>query len=220
MRACFAGRLQPAFRQEFPYCPPRRRRRPYRTPKLLRSLTRDPALNTRSFTAMGNLPGTLIRLDTMRYLNPGAEAVQVYVMADALIAPEYKSKVFSTPPWSDRAASTMAPSPRRSQLPGRVWLRRAWRSVWQRRHADHGAASTIPIWCATWPKASRPTLCAWTLTCCGSYIAEHSTTSSTACAVAPSLGSAKTRAHALAIARRCIESFETGKAVAVQGAQR
>jgi myo-inositol 2-dehydrogenase/D-chiro-inositol 1-dehydrogenase len=44
---------------------------------------------------MGDLPGNLIHdFDTLRYLNPGAEAVQVYVMADALIAPEYKSKGF------------------------------------------------------------------------------------------------------------------------------
>ena len=36
---------------------------------------------------------TLIHdFDTLRYLNPGAEAVEVFVMADALIAPEYKDK--------------------------------------------------------------------------------------------------------------------------------
>ena len=64
------------------------------TPQLLRSLTRDPALNNPA-----NSPQWVIFLetlihdfDTLRYLNPGAEVVQVQVMADALIAPQFKSQ--------------------------------------------------------------------------------------------------------------------------------
>ncbi|WP_407315400.1 Gfo/Idh/MocA family oxidoreductase [Pseudomonas sp. nanlin1] len=66
------------------------------TPQLLRSLTRDPALNNPAASPQWVIfLETLIHdFDTLRYLNPGAEAVEVFVMADALIAPDYKSKGF------------------------------------------------------------------------------------------------------------------------------
>jgi myo-inositol 2-dehydrogenase/D-chiro-inositol 1-dehydrogenase len=65
-------------------------------PQLLRSLTRDPALNDPAKSPQWVIfLETLIHdFDTLRYLNPGAEAVEVHVMADALIASEYKSKGF------------------------------------------------------------------------------------------------------------------------------
>jgi len=65
-------------------------------PQLLRSLTRDPALNNPAASPQWVIfLETLIHdFDTLRYLNPGAEAVDVFVMADALIAPDYKSKGF------------------------------------------------------------------------------------------------------------------------------
>lgn len=66
------------------------------TPQLLRSLTRDPEV-------VGGLPNaakirshvifteTLIHdFDTLNWLNPGAEAVEVHVMADALVAPQHR----------------------------------------------------------------------------------------------------------------------------------
>lgn len=64
------------------------------TPQLLRSLTRDPALNNPAASPQWVIfLETLIHdFDTLRYLNPGAEAVEVFVMADALIAPDYKAK--------------------------------------------------------------------------------------------------------------------------------
>lgn len=66
------------------------------TPQLLRSLTRDPALNNPAASPQWVIfVETLIHdFDALRYLNPGAEAVEVFVMADALIAPDYKSKGF------------------------------------------------------------------------------------------------------------------------------
>jgi myo-inositol 2-dehydrogenase/D-chiro-inositol 1-dehydrogenase len=66
------------------------------TPQLLRSLTRDPALNNPAASPQWVIfLETLIHdFDTLRYLNPGAEAVEVFVMADALIAPDYKAKGF------------------------------------------------------------------------------------------------------------------------------
>ncbi|WP_122531797.1 Gfo/Idh/MocA family oxidoreductase, partial [Pseudomonas viridiflava] len=66
------------------------------TPQLLRSLTRDPALNNPAASPQWVIfLETLIHdFDTLRYLNPGAEAVEVFVMADALIAPEFKANGF------------------------------------------------------------------------------------------------------------------------------
>jgi myo-inositol 2-dehydrogenase/D-chiro-inositol 1-dehydrogenase len=64
------------------------------TPRLLRSLTRDPG----GFNPVG-VPQETIFLetlihdfDTLRYLNPGAEAVEVYATADALVAPQYRDQ--------------------------------------------------------------------------------------------------------------------------------
>lgn len=63
------------------------------TPQLLRSLTRDPALNNPAASPQWVIfLETLIHdFDTLNYLNPGARAVEVNVMADALIAPQYKT---------------------------------------------------------------------------------------------------------------------------------
>jgi myo-inositol 2-dehydrogenase/D-chiro-inositol 1-dehydrogenase len=63
-------------------------------PQLLRSLTRDPGIPD-----PGRVPPSTIFLetlihdfDTLRYLNPGAEAVEVYAVADALAYPDYKDQ--------------------------------------------------------------------------------------------------------------------------------
>jgi myo-inositol 2-dehydrogenase/D-chiro-inositol 1-dehydrogenase len=65
-------------------------------PQLLRSLTRDPALNDPSKSPRWVIfLETLIHdFDTLRYLNPGAQAIEVHAMADALIAPDYKGQGF------------------------------------------------------------------------------------------------------------------------------
>src|SRR5512132_3236416 len=64
------------------------------TPQLLRSLTRDPGIPD-----PGRVPPATIFLetlihdfDTLRYLNPGAEAVEVYAVADALAYPDFKDQ--------------------------------------------------------------------------------------------------------------------------------
>ncbi|MFH7473736.1 dehydrogenase, partial [Pseudomonas syringae pv. tagetis] len=61
------------------------------TPELLPSIRRDRALNNPSSSPLWVIfLETLIHdFDTMRYLNPGAEAVSVLVMPDALIAPNF-----------------------------------------------------------------------------------------------------------------------------------
>jgi len=64
------------------------------TPQLLRSLTRDPGIPD-----PGRVPPSTIFLetlihdfDTLRYLNPGAEPVEVYAVADALAYPDFKDQ--------------------------------------------------------------------------------------------------------------------------------
>lgn len=63
------------------------------TPQLLRSLTRDPGLADPA----GVPPWTIFLMtlihdfDTLLWLNPGAEPVSVYAVADALVAPEFKA---------------------------------------------------------------------------------------------------------------------------------
>ncbi len=62
------------------------------TPQLMRSLTRDPGLaNPGAVPPWTIFTQTLIHdFDTLNWLNPGAEAVEVYATADALVAPEFK----------------------------------------------------------------------------------------------------------------------------------
>ncbi|HEY7722853.1 MAG TPA: Gfo/Idh/MocA family oxidoreductase [Pedococcus sp.] len=63
------------------------------TPQLLRSLTRDPGLaNPGAVPPWTIFTQTLIHdFDTLNWLNPGATAVEVSAMADALVAPDFKA---------------------------------------------------------------------------------------------------------------------------------
>src|SRR3954467_2622186 len=64
------------------------------TPRLLRSLTRDPG----GFDPARVLPDTVFLetlihdFDTLRFLNPGAEAVEVFATADALVEPGWRDR--------------------------------------------------------------------------------------------------------------------------------
>src|SRR6478735_10096717 len=62
------------------------------TPQLLRSLTRDPGLaNPAGVPPWTIFTQTLIHdFDTLNWFNTGATAVEVSVMADALVAPDFK----------------------------------------------------------------------------------------------------------------------------------
>ncbi|TCO26566.1 myo-inositol 2-dehydrogenase/D-chiro-inositol 1-dehydrogenase [Kribbella steppae] len=67
------------------------------TPQLMRSITRDPGRpEGMGSAAAGIRPWTIFRetlihdFDTLLWLNPGAQPVEVYTKADALVAPEYK----------------------------------------------------------------------------------------------------------------------------------
>jgi len=64
------------------------------TPRLLRSLTRDPG----GFDPARVPPNTIFLetlihdFDTLRFLNPGAEAVEVHAVADALVEPDWRDR--------------------------------------------------------------------------------------------------------------------------------
>jgi myo-inositol 2-dehydrogenase/D-chiro-inositol 1-dehydrogenase len=63
------------------------------TPQLMRSLTRDPGLaNPAGVPPWTVFLQTLIHdFDTLLWLNPGAQPVQVFALADALVAPDFKA---------------------------------------------------------------------------------------------------------------------------------
>jgi myo-inositol 2-dehydrogenase / D-chiro-inositol 1-dehydrogenase len=64
------------------------------TPRLLRSVTRDPG----GFDPARVAPNTIFLetlihdFDTLRFLNPGAEAVEVFAVADALVEPDWRDR--------------------------------------------------------------------------------------------------------------------------------
>jgi myo-inositol 2-dehydrogenase/D-chiro-inositol 1-dehydrogenase len=64
------------------------------TPRLLRSVTRDPG----GFDPAHVPPNTIFLetlihdFDALRFLNPGAEAVEVYATADALVEPDWRDR--------------------------------------------------------------------------------------------------------------------------------
>src|SRR4051794_11145996 len=64
------------------------------TPRLLRSVTRDPGGFDPSRVAPGTIFNeTLIHdFDTLSFLNPGAAAVEVYAIADALVEPAWRDR--------------------------------------------------------------------------------------------------------------------------------
>jgi myo-inositol 2-dehydrogenase/D-chiro-inositol 1-dehydrogenase len=64
------------------------------TPQLLRSLTRDPKLaDPARIPPWTIFLETLIHdFDALRFLNPGAEPVEVFALADALIRPDFKDR--------------------------------------------------------------------------------------------------------------------------------
>jgi myo-inositol 2-dehydrogenase/D-chiro-inositol 1-dehydrogenase len=67
------------------------------TPQLMRSITRDPGWPAGLANAAGVRPWTIFRetlihdFDMLLWLNPGAEPVEVYTKADALVAPDFKN---------------------------------------------------------------------------------------------------------------------------------
>ena len=97
------------------------------TPRLLRSVTRDPG----GFDPARVAPDTIFKetlihdFDALRFLNPGAEAVEVYATADALVEPDWRDRglldTASVVVRFDNGAIGVG----RGLLRGGLWLRRA-----------------------------------------------------------------------------------------------
>ncbi|MCO5366898.1 Gfo/Idh/MocA family oxidoreductase [Pseudomonas alliivorans] len=189
------------------------------TPQLLRSLTRDPALNNPATSPQWVIfLETLIHdFDTLRYLNPGAEAVEVFVMADALIAPEFKANGFL-----DTAVVTvrfgngaMAVAEANFQavygydVRGEVFGSAGMLSMGSVKESD------LLRYLATGVQADTQRMDTDLLR--DAYIAELNHFVDCMRSGEKPLASGEDARAALAIARACIESFEQGKAVRVQG---
>ncbi|WP_122456530.1 Gfo/Idh/MocA family oxidoreductase [Pseudomonas viridiflava] len=190
------------------------------TPQLLRSLTRDPALNNPAAS-----PQWVIFLetlthdfDTLRYLNPGAEAVEVFVMADALIAPEFKANGFLDTAVVtvrfDNGAIAVAEANFQAvygyDVRGEVFGSAGMLSMGSVNESD------LLRYLATGVQADTQRMDTDLLR--DAYVAELNHFVGCMRSGEKPLASGEDARAALAIARACIESFQQGKAVRVQGA--
>lgn len=190
------------------------------TPQLLRSLTRDPALNNPAASPQWVIfLETLIHdFDTLRYLNPGAEAVEVFVMADALIAPAYKEKGFL-----DTAVVTI-----RFDNGAIATAEANFQAVYgyDVRGEVFGSAGMLTMgnvndsdllrYLANGVQADTQRMDTDLLR--DAYVAELNHFANCVRSGEKPLASGEDARAALAIARACIESFQQGKTVRVQGA--
>ena len=191
------------------------------TPQLLRSLTRDPALNNPAASPQWVIfLETLIHdFDTLRYLNPGAEAVEVFVMADALIAPDFKDKGFL-----DTAVVTI-----RFDNGAMATAEANFQAVYgyDVRGEVFGSAGMLTMgsvndsdlvrYLANGIQTDTQRLDTDLLR--DAYVAELNHFVDCLRTGEKPLASGEDARAALAIARACIESFQQGKAVRVQGAR-
>lgn len=190
------------------------------TPQLLRSLTRDPALNNPAASPQWVIfLETLIHdFDTLRYLNPGAEAVEVFVMADALIAPEFKANGFLDTAVVtvrfDNGAIAVAEANFQAvygyDVRGEVFGSAGMLSMGSLNESD------LLRYLATGVQADTQRMDADLLR--DAYVAELNHFVGCMRSGEKPLASGEDARAALAIARACIESFQQGKAVRVQGA--
>ncbi|WP_122605824.1 MULTISPECIES: Gfo/Idh/MocA family oxidoreductase [Pseudomonas] len=190
------------------------------TPQLLRSLTRDPALNNPAASPQWVIfLETLIHdFDTLRYLNPGAEAVEVFVMADALIAPEFKANGFLDTAVVtvrfDNGAIAVAEANFQAvygyDVRGEVFGSAGMLSMGSVNESD------LLRYLATGVQADTQRMDTDLLR--DAYFAELNHFVGCMRSGEKPLASGEDARAALAIARACIESFQQGKAVRVQGA--
>ncbi|KTC10011.1 Gfo/Idh/MocA family oxidoreductase [Pseudomonas viridiflava] len=190
------------------------------TPQLLRSLTRDPALNNPAASPQWVIfLETLIHdFDTLRYLNPGAEAVEVFVMADALIAPEFKANGFLDTAVVtvrfDNGAIAVAEANFQAvygyDVRGEVFGSAGMLSMGSVNESD------LLRYLATGVQADTQRMDTDLLR--DAYVAELNHFVGCMRSGEKPMASGEDARAALAIARACIESFQQGKAVRVQGA--
>ncbi|QXG32848.1 Gfo/Idh/MocA family oxidoreductase [Pseudomonas viridiflava] len=190
------------------------------TPQLLRSLTRDPALNNPAASPQWVIfLETLIHdFDTLRYLNPGAEAVEVFLMADALIAPEFKANGFLDTAVVtvrfDNGAIAVAEANFQAvygyDVRGEVFGSAGMLSMGSVNESD------LLRYLATGVQADTQRMDTDLLR--DAYVAELNHFVGCMRSGEKPMASGEDARAALAIARACIESFQQGKAVRVQGA--
>jgi myo-inositol 2-dehydrogenase/D-chiro-inositol 1-dehydrogenase len=183
------------------------------TPQLLRSLN-NPAASPQWVIFLETL---IHDFDTLRYLNPGAEAVEVFVMADALIAPDFKDKGFL-----DTAVVTI-----RFDNGAIATAEANFQAVYgyDVRGEVFGSAGMLTMggvnesdlvrYLANGIQADTQRLDTDLLR--DAYVAELNHFVDCLRTGEKPLASGEDARAALAIARACIESFQQGKAVRVQG---
>ena len=192
------------------------------TPQLLRSLTRDPGLaNPGAVPPWTIFTQTLIHdFDTLNWLNPGARAVEVSAMADALVAPDFKAgglldTAVVTIRYDNGALATAEAS--FSAAYGYDVRGEAFGSAGMVT-AGTPAQVTMAHW--TGDGVSRPTRRSDTELFSDAYAAElASFCAAVRSGQPPAVGGEDARA-ALRIALACIESVETGGTVTVRDTDR
>jgi myo-inositol 2-dehydrogenase/D-chiro-inositol 1-dehydrogenase len=191
-------------------------------PQLLRSLTRDPGLaNPAGVPPWTIFTQTLIHdFDTLNWFNAGAKAVEVNVMADALVAPDFKDRglldtAVVTIRYDNGAIATAEASFSAAygyDVRGEVFGSEGMVT----------AGTPAQVTMAHWTRAgvASPTRRSDTELFPDAYAGElASFCRAVRAGSAPEVGGEDARA-ALAVALACIESVETGGTVAVRDADR
>jgi myo-inositol 2-dehydrogenase / D-chiro-inositol 1-dehydrogenase len=192
------------------------------TPQLLRSLTRDPGLaNPAGVPPCTIFTQTLIHdFDALNWLNPGATAVEVSVMADALVAPEFKdSGLLDTAVVTiryDNGAIAVAEASF-SAAYGYDVRAEAFGSAGMVQ-AGSPAHLTTTHWSPS--GVSSPTARADTDLFDSAYAAELAAFCAAVRAGSPTLVGGRDARAALRIALACIESVETGSTVTIRDTDR
>lgn len=192
------------------------------TPRLLRSLTRDPGLtNPGAVPPWTIFTQTLIHdFDALNWFNAGSRAVEVSAMADALIAPEFKdSGLLDTAVVTiryDNGAIAVAEA-NFSAAYGYDVRAEVFGSDGMVQ-AGSPAHLTTSLW--TVDGAAMPTARADTELLGDAYAAELAGFCEAVRTGTPTAAGGQDARNALRIALACIEAYETGSTVTVRDADR
>ena len=192
------------------------------TPQLMRSLTRDPGLaNPAAVPPWTVFTQTLIHdFDTLNWLNPGARAVEVNAMADALVAPDFKDSglldtAVVTIRYDNGAIATAEASFSAAygyDVRGEVFGSAGMVT------AGTPAQVTMAHW--TSQGVARPTRRSDTELFADAYAGELSAFCAAVRSGAAPVATGEDARAALRIALACIESVETGRTVTVRDTDR
>jgi myo-inositol 2-dehydrogenase / D-chiro-inositol 1-dehydrogenase len=192
------------------------------TPQLMRSLTRDPGLaNPAAVPPWTIFTQTLIHdFDTLNWFNPGARAVEVSAMADALVAPAFKDSglldtAVVTIRYDNGAIATAEASFSAAygyDVRGEVFGSAGMVT------AGTPAQVTMAHW--TSQGVARPTLRADTELFADAYAGELAAFCAAVRSGAAPVATGEDARAALRVALACIESVEAGGTVAVRDTDR